>query len=188
MKTELDFYNKPAGFTVNMAHYSRHPTEVRGRNYIVNNKTYLRVYVDSTYELGYVFGAFLSVGISDIPKHSSYMGQVCFYTNEDVDKLVAAIKESFNLDAKVYQKPNNRKVVAVHSKPLARFFAEFGKKEQRSLPDKYLVNNAEYLHGILDGIQDFKGHIPDSRNVLNPRKLSQATQDLYYSIIKHLNN
>lgn len=169
-----------------MAHYVKSATKVTGRKHIINTNTHLNVYVHSTYDLGYVFGAFVSVGISDLPKHYSHMGQVSFYTDgtPDLTKLSAAIKNSFNLDSKIVDKSNGRQMLVVYNKPMARLLQEFGKKERRHVPDKYIVNNTQYLQGILDGIEDFKGHLEDTRGVINPRKVSISVQNLY-SIIKN---
>lgn len=189
LKTTLDLY--PAkGFTINMAHFVKQVDEVHGRRHIVNNDAKLKIYIDSTYELGYIFGSFVSVGNSDIPNHYSYMGQVTFYTDGtvDLDKLISAFKNTFHVEPRLYDRPNGRKVVVVHSKPIARLLQEFGKKEQRHVPDKYLVSCEPYLKGLLDGITDFKGHLPDTRPVLNKRKYSLKVKALHEELTELLNN
>lgn len=186
LKVTIDFFSRK-GFTINMAHYTSSVASITKDKYIVNGKSKLKVYVDSTYSLGYFFGAFLSVGISDLPR-SNYVGQVLFYTDgtKDLSKLYDAIDESFGVSHTLQEKPNGRLVVVVYCKPLARLMKEFGKARDRHLPSKYFVDNKEYLRGLLDGINDFDGYKPDTRRVVNPRKHSEYVIKLHNILTKML--
>lgn len=179
LKITTDFFYRK-GFTINMAHYTTVAAEITRDKYIINGKSKLKVYVDSNYALGYFFGAFVSVGISDLPS-SNYVGQVLFYTDgtKDLSKLYDAVDECFGVSHTLQEKPNGRLVVVIYCKPLAKLMKEFGRADKRHLPSKYLVNNKEYLKGLLQGIEDFDGHLPDTRKVVNPRKLSLSVVNLH---------
>jgi hypothetical protein len=175
MKTLQELQYRPKGFTLNMAHYVKRAKEVKIR-FILNGNAKLKVHVDSTYELGYFFGATLSKGIANLSNHRGLV--VYRLKDEDSTTLCKSVEESFNIVPKTRVIPFGFEVV-VYSKPIARLVHEFGSGENRHLPEKFLVYNKAYLTGIKDGIEYFKGHIPDDRNILSPRKFSTHVLELY---------
>src|SRR5690606_17081650 len=50
-------------------------------------------------------------------------------------------------------------IVRAFVKPLAHLLFEFGKKTNKHLPEKYLVNNKNYLNGLRDGLIDSDGYL-----------------------------
>lgn len=181
METGFTDPSNKSGFTINMAHYVKRAREIRN-GFIINGNSYLRLRVDSDYNLGYVFGSFLSKGISNLSNHR---GQVVFrlYKNEDLLTLCKSFKESFNVTAKVRLLENNKVEVVVYSKPIARLLSEFGNGKNRKLPDKYLVHNTGYLLGIKEGINHFRGLEVDDRDVLRKREFSYSVKSLYEYIL-----
>jgi len=152
-----------AGFTINMLRYvSRR--EAQTRSVVVNGSNRLRNHVDSTYALGYVFGVYASIGLATLVSNSR--GQVFFRPKEGIfgvrRKLLLAnhLRDSFNLRIKfrIRSKRPGKEEAIVHCRPLAKLFYEFGKRQERHIPDKYLVKNPPYLKGLIDGIEDYKGH------------------------------
>jgi IMP dehydrogenase/GMP reductase len=137
------------------------------------NKKYCNNYktiIEPSYGLGYIFGTYLgdgncrirvniSEGVNGNKKSTSGSIHWSFGIDEIeiVNKLCYHIKEIFNLDAKVETTVNMVKV-HLYNKPLAHFINEFGKKEDKHLPEKLLVNNVEYLEGIYYGLIDSDGN------------------------------
>jgi IMP dehydrogenase/GMP reductase len=113
------------------------------------------------YNSGYIFGTFLGDGNANVAVYkNSESGSVfwSFGLNEMyiAEKLSNAL---FNIFGKkpVIEKEDNIVLVKFHYKPLANFFNLFGKRDQKFLPQEYLVNNKEYLQGIFDGLVDSDG-------------------------------
>lgn len=116
-----------------------------------------------SYELGYIFGTFLGNGSANTSKYkNSVRGSVRWYFGKNetkiADKLVECIKKTFNKECKYYQRKNIIQLIFYY-KPLADFLKKFGKRENKNLPSKYLVNNKEYLKGLLDGLIYSDGNI-----------------------------
>jgi len=174
------------GFTLNMAHYVQRAT-VDGEYLITGKDTYLRIFIHSNYALGFVFGSFLAIGNASLVtyKHSK-RGSVRWYIPVDkieyFGKLQGYMKESFALDLSLRRSSKGVYQAICYSKPLAELLSEFGKGEDKHLPDKYLVNNAEFLEGIKEGIKTFEGHKLDTRPILNTRKFSSEVAQLYERI------
>lgn len=156
-----------------------------------SNQKKTKRYVPAHYELGYVIGSYLSVGSANIQTYkNSTRGIVFWYiektTPDDViDRLKSALKKAFNLELKVREQERSSTYQAVcYSKPLATFLSEFGSKSgKKNFPGEYLFKeNSDYLKGLLEGIEDFKGHLPDSRSVLKKRKLNLYVVELYRNL------
>ncbi len=115
------------------------------------------------YELGYIIGTFLGDGSAYTGRNSknSKIGSVRWYFGSNelgiAHKLMGCIKRVFKKDCKIYFR---KKIIQVifYYKPLADFLKSFGKKDGKCLPAKYLVNNKEYLNGLLDGLVDSDGN------------------------------
>ena len=118
--------------------------------------------VESGYGLGYLFGLFLGDGHALLAHNGkSEIGRVSIYLNRYeghiADKVSDIVKELFNLEVK-------RKIVRnclhlyIYSNPLAHFFAQFGKKAEKHLPQKYFAADSDYTKGLYDGLIDSDGH------------------------------
>lgn len=170
------------GFTLNMAHYVKQVHRIKD-GFIINGESHLRINVDSTYELGYFFGASISRSVVNL---SSYRGQVFFrmYNEEDATKLYESVEESFNIAPRFRKLNESRYEMIIYSKPIANLVSEFGVGKHRMIPYKYLVDNKRYLSGIKDGIEDFQGHLPDERETLKRREFSPHVERLYTTLSK----
>jgi len=177
MKMEHVSMNSSKGFTLNMSHYVKQVTEVKD-GFIINGNSWLRVFVDSTYELGYFFGASVSRAVVNL---SNYRGQVFFrmYDDEDCTKLYESIEEAFNVAPRFRDINKYRYELIVYSKPIAKLLSEFGKGESRTIPSKYLVDNPKYLRGIHEGIEDFGGHLVDEREIIRKIKFSHNLKKIF---------
>lgn len=172
------------GFTLNMSHYVKQVKEIKD-GFIINGNSWLRIKVDSTYSLGYFFGAYVSRGLSNL---SRYRGQVVFrfYDDEEITKLYESIEDSFNLAPRFRTLGVGRNEMVVYCKPLAKLVSEFGKGAVREIPRKYMVGNVPYLSGICDGIEDMSGHIPDSREIIKRREYSPFISKIHSEVCKFI--
>ena len=119
--------------------------------------------ITDSYELGYLFGMFLGDGYAFMARsRNSVQGRVSWYLNrteeEFAAKLCRCIKEVVGLDV---EPSPDKSIINIHLYSLqwARLFSEFGKRENKHLPTKYLCRNPEYLGGLLDGLVDSDGFI-----------------------------
>ncbi|MDQ6660466.1 MAG: IMP dehydrogenase, partial [Chloroflexota bacterium] len=120
-----------------------------------------RTTIADSYELGYVFGAFLGDGHAFIaPSRNSMTGRVSWYfayhEQEIAAKLARCLKEVTGID--VVPTPQKRTTeVHLYSLQWARLFAQFGKRHEKHLPGRYLSANRSYLRGLFDGLIDSDG-------------------------------
>ena len=125
--------------------------------------------VRPSYGLGYLFGAFLGDGCAQIVRSARKVNDKILrntsgdtawhFGKEEVEiaqKVKKFLKEVFNFDAKIIETKNMQKV---HNRnnSLSRMFLEFGKRDNKHLPKKYLCKDVNYLKGIYDGLVDSDG-------------------------------
>ena len=128
------------------------------------------VLLTPTYELGYILGTFLGDGSAHTAKikNNSNIGSVRWYFGKNevgiAEKLADCIKKAFNKELKFYYE---KKIILsiLYHKPLAELLKGFGKKTNKHLPSEYLVNNKEYLKGLLDGMIDSDGTIEENGRI-----------------------
>lgn len=153
-------FNFAKDFDIDLCDYSIN------KKHCENYKTLLK----PNYNLGYVFGTYLGDGNSSIrvnqldgvngPKKSTSGSIHWSFGVAEIDianKLKNIIKELFGLDVKT-EKTHNMIRVHLYNKPFAHFLYEFGKRENKHLPENLLVDNIEYLTGIYDGLIDSDGN------------------------------
>ena len=147
-------FELPQSFTINLREFA-----IRQELQLARYRTE----IPASYELGYVFGAFLGDGHAFIaPSRNSEQGGVSWYFGPQEEaiaaKLIRCLKEATGVD--VTPTPGG-KVVNIHFYSLqwARLFAQFGKRHEKHLPTRYLCLDPRYLQGLLDGLLDSDGHI-----------------------------
>lgn len=142
-----------------------------------NNNTFNR-YIESNYDLGYIFGTFLGDGTSriEVNQKTNCESGECTWTfgENEIDiceKLKLCIKNVLNIDI-TYKKVNNKAVhiVALYNKCMSKLFLEFGKKINKHLPKEYYCKNINYIQGLFDGLIDSDGHI-DKLTVNKEKKI-----------------
>ena len=136
----------------------------RGGNWRTGHLYEIDQIIKPSYEIGYIFGTFLGDGTSHTPVFKgSHRGAVHWYFGlnefEKVNKLIYSLLKVFkNIKPKIQTKTNIIKL-SLYYKPLADFLSCFGKRKEKHLPEKYLINNKDYLKGLLHGLIDTDGHI-----------------------------
>jgi inosine-5'-monophosphate dehydrogenase len=170
-------FEVPDHFSIDLAEFS----ERRGPL-----KRYHRVIEDS-YDLGYVFGAFLGDGDSFLNTNGrSEIGRVnwSFGPHEDATaaKLAACIESVTGVAPKVVR----GRVISVrlYSLQWARLFDAFGKRDRKALPGTYRCGNPLYLQGLFDGLVDSDGHV-DAAGRIGFRNTSRALSELF-GVLCHL--
>lgn len=119
-----------------------------------------------SYDIGYIFGMFLGNGCSNQGKHNnSHSGSVQWTQDikdqEEKEKLSNCIKSVFEYTPHESVRNNTWKL-SLYYKPFADFLLTFGKRDKKHLPENLLVNNADYLRGLYDGLNDSDGHFEES--------------------------
>lgn len=158
--------------------------------YGVNRKSFKR-YVFPDYHLGYVFGSYLSVGTSNISMHNgTKRGIVFWYVKPELEEFISTLQNclmmSFGLSTKVRRrgKDTSPRQLVCYSKPLATLLRNFGHRSgYKKFPNEmFFTESKEYLRGLIDGIENFEGYKPDTRNIPNKRKLNIEVIMLYNSL------
>lgn len=148
---------------------------------VYKDKNYHR-FVESNYDLGYIFGTFLGNGHAFINTNGrSQIGNVKWYFGLDemniVSKLAESMKRAFNLDL-TYKVKKSIIEVSLYSKPIAHMLFEFGKKTEKHLPEKYYATDKNYLLGLYDGLIDSDGSREKSRKDITRDSFSNTSERL----------
>lgn len=143
-----------------------------------------------TYDSGYIFGTFLGDGCSNTQEYKkSKRGNVKWYFGPDEDEiannLARAIKTTIGKEVTV--KKTNIISVTLCYKPLADYFKNFGKKENKRLPTNLLVNNKEFLSGLLQGLLDSDGHKEKTTGRVGFTNTSIYLMELF-GVVEYLTN
>jgi IMP dehydrogenase/GMP reductase len=116
-----------------------------------------------SYELGYMFGAFLGDGHAFLNRvRTSEIGRVSWYLAADEEEearhLAACIESVTGVAPSVRR---NGALINLHLYSLqwARLLAQFGKRHEKHLPSRFLCGNPLYLKGLFDGLLDTDGHV-----------------------------
>jgi IMP dehydrogenase/GMP reductase len=147
-----------------------------GYDYEIDNK------IQSNYDSGYIFGTFLGDGNSSFSKNNS--GVVRWSFNIDEMKIAQKLKscidntlDSVNVKIKK-RKERNIIHVVLNYNPIVRLFEEFGKSQNKELPQEYLVDEKTYLRGLFDGLIDSDGHSDGCR--ISFTNTSESLVELMY--------
>jgi len=159
--------------------------EIDLREFAIRQKKQLARYrttIADSYELGYVFGAFLGDGHAFIvPSRNSIQGRVswsfAYHEQEIAAKLARCLKEVTGIDV-VPTPQKSITEVYLYSLQWARLFAQFGKRHEKHLPERYLSANRSYLRGLFDGLVDSDGCVT-SDGRFNFRNTSQPLVELF---------
>ncbi|MFC6660604.1 hypothetical protein [Deinococcus multiflagellatus] len=120
------------------------------------------------YDLGYLFGTFLGDGHAFLnhngseTRTGSEIGRVDWYFSSEeghiADKLIETVQRVTGLTP--VRKPDGNIIrIYLYSLPWARLLAQFGKRDQKTLPQAYRAAHPGYLQGLKDGLLDSDGYV-----------------------------
>ena len=161
-KLEDDFKIDLSNFTVRSELYD---------DYIITKPNNIKTtrYINSNYDLGYIFGTFLGDGNSRLTTYNLSERGSCHWSFglNEIDiatKVQKAVLNLFNYDCVIKEKDNKVLSVNCYNKTITRMFIEFGKRTDKHLPAKYYCKNKEYIQGLFDGLIDSDGHIDNNKS------------------------
>jgi len=158
-------------------------------------KTVFNRFLESTYDLGYIFGMFLGNETHHLiinKNTNSEAGQTSWNLNKNrpdiIEKLYNSILNILNYKCSVVDKDNSKKIVC-YNKCLTKLFLEFGKKTDKHLPEKYYCKNIDYIQGLYDGLIDSNGTKEKYANntVFKFDNTSKSNIELFYWCCLNLN-
>ena len=140
--------------------------------------------IASGYELGYLFGTFLGDGSSFIHtssnvndnrynpprKRNSTIGSVTWFFGANETKIANKLNSCLS---KVTGKKGVTKLdknvlkITLYSKPWAHIFQEFGKFNEKRLPEQYYCLDNNYLKGLWEGLLDSDGFMDGKRETIH---------------------
>lgn len=152
-------------------------------------------FINSCYELGYIFGTFLGDGnskISIVKQCESASSHWSFGLNEMhiASKLTDCIKKVLNYDCKISKKRENVILVNCYNKCFAKLLYTFSKRTDKHLPEQYYCSDKNYIQGLFDGLIDSDGHIitmPSGNKMYNLYNTSKQLLELFYWCCMNLN-
>ena len=164
-----------------------------GGNWKIGYKYETEFILKPDYDLGYILGTFLGDGTAHHginKKNNSHVGSVRWFFGleelEIAEKLIKSINKVFKKEAKIKYTNRNTIEVRFFYKPFADFLQKFGKKHNKYLPNQYLINNKEYLLGLLHGLVDSDGY-PEEYGRINFFNSSNRLIELF-CIVSYLLN
>ena len=177
-------------FSIDLSEYN-----LRGKiddNYIYTynaKETKIKRFIDSNYDLGYIFGTFLGDGNTHITVNSKkcesasshWSFNVC--ENDIANKLVSCINNILDYTCSIKKKNNNVLSVNCYNKSFTKLLSEFSKKTNKFLPKKYYCKNKDYIQGLFDGLIDSDGNIEitnTKKYIYNLTNTSNYILELFY--------
>jgi len=165
-------FELPDEFTIDLHEFAKR--EARLARY--------RTEIHDSYWLGYVFGTFLGDGDSFLNTNGrSEIGRVSWNfgpdEHETAQKLVECLHAASGVETQV-KRGAHTLTVHFYSLQWARLLAQFGKRHEKHLPQRYVCGNPTYLKGLLDGLVDSDGH-RDEGGRLCFRNTSQQLVELF---------
>jgi len=157
--------------------------EIDMNNYALARRSYkngleLKEPLSPSHDLGFLFGAFLGDGFSQvydygrkgrngIRKRNSTARTKWYFGKEEkhlAEKVQNILQEVFGNNSKIkMSKKRNMWVVHCRCAPISRLFSEFGTKTDKHLPHRFYCSNSEYLLGIYEGLIASDGHEEGTR-------------------------
>ena len=146
-------FDVPDGFEVDLREFAIRKDKQLAR---------YRIEFSDSYELGYVFGTFLGDGDAFIAKsRNSVLGRVGWHLgpeeHETARKLVRCLQAVSGAEARVTRGPRTLEIL-FYSLQWARLLTEFGKRQEKHLPSRYICGNPLYLQGLFDGLTERDGY------------------------------
>ena len=132
---------------------------------ITNGNKHFNRFIESNYDLGYIFGTYLGDGHARISnKNTDYGESGCihwYFDKKEIhigEKLIKCLKNVLNVDIN-YKIKDSILLIELYNTYFCKIFIPFGKKINKHLSEEYYCSNIEYIQGIYDGLIDSDGHI-----------------------------
>jgi len=165
-------FEVPDRLDIDLGEFARRPSKL---------ERYRREIVES-YDLGLLFGTFLGDGHAFINHNGrSEIGRVSWYFGAHEAGL--ALKTANAIERVTGVRPTSAPGRSVHTLHLyslqwARLLAEFGKRDEKHLPTRYLCAHPGYLQGLYDGLVISDGYVGADGRV-GFRNTSQRLSELF---------
>jgi IMP dehydrogenase len=173
MPNRIEF-ELPQTFTIDLRDFAHRQDKQLARH---------RNTITPSYDLGYVFGMFLGDGHAFIaPSRNSEMGRVSWYVGahepDTADRLRDAVEDVTGVRPTATTREN---CIHIHLYSLqwARFFAAFGKRDEKHLPTQYMCSSDRaYVEGLLEGLVHSDGFV-DGNGRICFRNTSRRLGELF---------
>ena len=190
-------WDLPENFSIDLSEYN-----LRGKiddNYIYTynqKETKTKRFINSNYDLGYIFGTYLGDGNSHISiNNNNCESASChwsFNINEEniSNKLATCIYNNIEYNCSIKKKNNNVLLISCYNKSFTKLLQEFSKKTNKFLPKKYYCKNKDYIQGLFDGLIDSDGNIEitnTKKYIYNLTNTSKYILELFYWCCMNLN-
>ena len=124
-----------------------------------------RTEIRDSYELGYLFGTFLGDGHAFLNTNgNSEIGRVAWYFGPDEHETAREARRLRRGGRPACAPRSSARAASIdvhlYSLQWARLLAQFGKRDEKHLPQRYLLRESRCTcKGLLDGLVDSDGHI-----------------------------
>ncbi|MGD0273795.1 MAG: IMP dehydrogenase [Gaiellaceae bacterium] len=145
-------FELPDGFEIDLRDFARRKQRQLARYHTE---------ISDSYELGFVFGAFLGDGHAFIARsRNSEIGRVSWYFDRCERDIADKLADCLEAVSGVRPRLHEGKIIGVrfYSLQWARLLAQFGKRQGKHLPRAYRSNNPLYLQGLFDGLLGSDGY------------------------------
>lgn len=183
-------WDLPENFCIDLSEYN-----LRGKidsNYIYTynqKETKIKRFINSNYDLGYIFGTYLGDGNSHITiNNNNCESASCHWSfnineNDISNKLIDCIYNVIEYNCSIKKKDNNVLFINCYNKSFTKLLHQFSKKTNKFLPNKYYCKNKDYIQGLFDGLIDSDGNIEitnTKKYIYNLTNTSKYILELFY--------
>ena len=184
-------WDLPENFCIDLSEYNlRGKTDI---NYIYTHnqkETKIKRFINSNYDLGYIFGTYLGDGNSHITinNNNNCESASCHWSfnineNDISNKLIDCIYNVIEYNCSIKKKDNNVLFINCYNKSFTKLLHQFSKKTNKFLPNKYYCKNKDYIQGLFDGLIDSDGNIEitnTKKYIYNLTNTSKYILELFY--------
>ena len=138
-------FELPDHLRVDLAEFARRPSKLAR----------YQTEIEDSYPLGYMFGAFLGDGNAfQNTNGRSAIGRVAWSFGPEEEEIAHTLCGAVELATGVRPTIKRGRIIGVYlfSLQWARLLADFGKRESKHLPQRFLCGNPVYLKGLYDGL------------------------------------
>jgi IMP dehydrogenase/GMP reductase len=183
-------WDLPENFCIDLSKYNLRGKIDDDYIYTYNQKEIkIKRFINSNYDLGYIFGTYLGDGNSHITiNNKNCESASCHWSfnineNDISNKLVSCIYNVIEYNCSIKKKDNNVLFINCYNKSFTKLLNEFSKKTNKFLPENYYCKNKDYIQGLFDGLIDSDGNIEitnTKKYIYNLTNTSKYILELFY--------